>query len=392
MFVFIWYALPLWLPFVTALMAWELWGMYVRARFAASKPKILLEVRLPQEINKSPLAMEIVLTALYVTSRESTFIDRNFKGQSRPEFSLELVSIGGKIHFYIRTEKDFKQIIESQIYSQYQNIEIQEVPDYTQGIVYQPGVNQMFGCEFVKVAPDPLPIKTYIDYGLDKDPKEEYKIDPMTPTLEFLGAIKKEEQVWIQIILRAHKSEYRVKKDGKTVKVDWKYVADEQKRKFLESLKDKKNPDSPARRATKGENEIIESIERNVAKTPFDVGIRTIYFAQPQAAFTGITRSGLLGTVRQYNSARLNGFKPENTTSFDYPWQDFRESRLNGKKRTILKAYKERNYFGMSKRRTIVMNTEELATMYHFPGGVATTPNFTRIMSKKGEAPSNLPT
>ena len=37
------------------------------------------------------------------------------------------------------------------------------------------------------------------------------------------------------------------------------------------------------------------------------------------------------------------------------------------------------------------MNGEELATLYHLPGAVATTPTLTRIPSKKSEAPANLP-
>jgi hypothetical protein len=39
-----------------------------------------------------------------------------------------------------------------------------------------------------------------------------------------------------------------------------------------------------------------------------------------------------------------------------------------------------------------VMTTEELATIYHFPGKVATTPTLGRIPSKRAEAPANLPT
>jgi hypothetical protein len=42
-------------------------------------------------------------------------------------------------------------------------------------------------------------------------------------------------------------------------------------------------------------------------------------------------------------------------------------------------------------RTPFVLNTEELATIYHFPGRVAETPTFGRIEAKKGEPPSNLP-
>jgi len=38
-----------------------------------------------------------------------------------------------------------------------------------------------------------------------------------------------------------------------------------------------------------------------------------------------------------------------------------------------------------------IMNTEELATIYHFPGEVSKTPSLSRISAKKAEPPTNLP-
>ena len=37
------------------------------------------------------------------------------------------------------------------------------------------------------------------------------------------------------------------------------------------------------------------------------------------------------------------------------------------------------------------MNIEELATIYHFPGDIASTPTLSRVEAKKGEPPANLP-
>ena len=39
--------------------------------------------------------------------------------------------------------------------------------------------------------------------------KEEYKIDPMTPILEFLGNLGSNQQVWVQYIIRAHTPEQK---------------------------------------------------------------------------------------------------------------------------------------------------------------------------------------
>ena len=55
-------------------------------------------------------------------------------------------------------------------------------------------------------------------------------------------------------------------------------------------------------------------------------------------------------------------------------------------------AYVNRSaFYKPYKEKTIVLNTEELCTIYHFPGGVVRTPSLARIESKKGEPPIGLP-
>ena len=74
-------------------------------------------------------------------------------------------------------------------------------------------------------------------------------------------------------------------------------------------------------------------------------------------------------------------------------WQQELEKVRDEERQEMLDAYKRRAYFYRPYKRKVVMvlNTEELATMYHLPGGVAATPTFTRIESKKAQAPTNLP-
>jgi hypothetical protein len=387
--------IPVLLFIAASIIFWDAWKDYAQAKFADKNPKILLEVKLPQQILKTPLAMELFLTSLYITSRESTWIDRNIKGQSRPTFALELVSLGGEIHFFIWTEQGFKDIVESQIYAQYPDVEVSEIVDYTKAITFIPGQNDLFGVEFVKNNASPIPIKTYIDYGLDKQQEEENKIDPITPLLEFLGSLRPGEQVWIQIVMRAHKKEKTVsvkdKKTGKVTrkKVDWADEAQKEKQKILDSLASDK--EKFPRIATKGEADKLAAIDRSISKLPFDTGIRAIYFGETPTALRGVGRGGLMGSIRQFNSNTMNSFGPNNTTSYDYPWQDFRGMRVNKDKKKMLDLYKQRAFFSLWKRKTFVMNTEEIATIYHFPGLVATTPNLPRIMSKRSNPPSNLP-
>jgi hypothetical protein len=193
----------------------------------------------------------------------------------------------------------------------------------------------------------------------------------------------------LQFIVRAHKKEKTITdKDGKRKKVDWTHFAEKAKNDILKRTKiDDK---TPPRRLTKGEENIITAIERNVSKLAFDTGIRVVYFAKKDA-YKQIVASGLNGVLKQYNSFNLNSFKPNNPTSFDYPWQDWRDIRLNKKRYKMLNSYKKRSFFSSAGKKFFTMSTEELATMFHFPGSVASTPTFSRIMSKKSEPPANLP-
>ena len=204
------------LPFLLVFLLWQTYLIYIRSRYIKNEKRILLEIKIPKEIIKSPRAMELLLEIFYQTY-EGELIDRYIKGSVRGYFSLELVSIGGKIHFYFNIPKFFHNLVESRIYSQYPEVEIITCDhDYTENVTYgQPGSPwDIYGQEFKLDKSEVYPIRTYIDYELDKDPKEEFKIDPMTPMLEFLSSIKPTEQVWVQILIMAGKK--RFDRDPKT--------------------------------------------------------------------------------------------------------------------------------------------------------------------------------
>jgi hypothetical protein len=98
--------------------------------------------------------------------------------------------------------------------------------------------------------------------------------------------------------------------------------------------------------------------------------------------------------MRQFNSPSLNSFQISynHSTVFDYPWEDFMDIRLDRKKHHILHGYQERAAFYYPHRsHYFTINTEGLATIYHFPGSTAKAPSLARVTAKKSEAPSNLP-
>src|SRR3989344_7541840 len=176
---YIYISSPVWLPIFLGAALFKAWVSYRREVYWQSMGQIMLEIKLPREIFKSPAAMEVILGALHQTADESGWYFQYWKGQTRSWFSLEIASIEGKIHFYIWARKKYKTSIENHIYSQYPGAEVYEVEDYTKPFYYDSNLHNLWACEWKLTQPDPFPIKTYVDYGLEKDPKEEFKVDPM---------------------------------------------------------------------------------------------------------------------------------------------------------------------------------------------------------------------
>lgn len=382
---------PYWGPIFLGYLFLHQWKHYVQHRFMANMKWVMLEVKLPKETFKSPLAMEIVLTALYQAG-VGTWYDQWWKGKVKDWFSLEMVSIEGNIKFFIRTPAAYKNLIEAQLYGQYPDVEIYEVPDYALYVDYSPyhGEWSMLGAEYGLSKADPYPIKTYVDYGLDKDPKEEFKIDPLTAVIEYLGSMGKGEQFWIQILVQAAGKRYK-KEDGSMG--DWK----DEGRDVINKLAGRDKKDDPdakfqVMKLTKGEQEVISAIERSLGKYGFDCGIRAMYFAQKDK-FQVSNIKALGALLRPFTSSSLNGFAMQgNAIGFDFPWQDYKDIRMNKIRKEFFDAYKQRMWFHQPRKlKPFVLTSEELATIYHFPGGVAQTPTFGRITSRKSEAPVNLP-
>lgn len=395
---------PIWSPALFGAIAFEQWIRYKQRQWIREQGSVLIEIKIPGDIVKSPALMEVVLQTFNQTGVGS-LTDVYLKGRVRPWFSLELVSDGGEVHFYVWMHKKWKKLVETAFYAQFPTIEIYEVPDYALGFAYDSS-KYKFGkfAHLVFTKPDAYPIKTYIDYGLNKDPKEEYKNDPLTHVLEFLGSLKPGEHAWVQILLRGHTKE-SFKYLRFVTKPDWKKAANEEIKKIVSKeakLKGEEEKSVDPKFLTEQQKEVINAIERSMEKTAFDSMIRVAYFAETEV-FDANNISGILGVLKQFSSQTLNGFRPS-SVDFDYPWQDIDFSNLRtffNKKQRIeqefLEAYKRREIFDgkykdYNDNKPYILTTEEIATLFHFPSvTVAATPSLNRIPSKKADAPANLP-
>jgi hypothetical protein len=333
-------------------------------------------------------------------------------GGTRPFFSLEIASFEGRVHFFIWTRASFRRLIESQIYAQYPDVQISEAVDYTRTITANDEDYIVWGCDFKETAQSPLPIKTYVEYGLDKVQEEPEQVDPLANLVEFMASVGKGEYVWLQYVIRAHRGERygatpagnnsnRLNKKGKPY--TWRDEAEE----LIESIrketrgayKDESGIEKFAfPNPTKGESEKMAAIDRNVSKLAFDVGIRGIYISRKES-FNGAMIGHLINLYKPFTSLGWNGLGSTNWMKKfdDYPWERA-EKRKAHYRREMVEAYRRRQYFydpffegGWPSNKSPIMSTEELATVFHIPSSSVSTPGLERSTSATSDAPANLP-
>lgn len=390
---------PLWLPLLLVGGAWTLWVILKRSEFIAAQKTVLLEIKPPRTIVKTPLAMETILSGIHMGPGEATWYKRYIQGSVRPWWSLEIASLEGQVHFYIWTRSNFRRLIETQVYAQYPGAQVVEAPDYTRLISATPEEWAVWGCDFVHTAEDPLPIKTYVEYGLDKVQKEPEQTDPLANLVEFMGSLGKGEYVWLQLAVRMHKGEKYDKLNEKGKPYTWKDQAEEMIKKIRDATRDVYKDKETGEEhlgfpnATKGQMEKIAAIERNISKLAFDVGARGVYIAKPEK-FDPIIISGLTAVFKQFSSEGWNGIRPDGwmTRFDDYPWEFGVDKLKNLYRKLVVEGYRRRQFFYEPfEANTMVMSTEELATIYHIPSRAVETPSLGRIQSATAEAPVNLP-
>lgn len=402
-FEFLLFFTPIWAPIVLFPSTWQSYLDFVRTEFFSQQRWVLLELRMPRDTSKTPFAMETFISNLHVGSGETNWYKKYVGGSVRPWWSFEIVSLGGHVHFYIWCRDGYRNMTEAYLYAQYPEVEIIETEDYSRLVDPTSHDWEMWGTEFEKARESPIPIKTYIDYEMEKGDKPEETVDPLAQIVEYFGTLGPEEQFWVQFIIRMTKTERYPKKNGKPQ--TWRDEATDLINKLREKTlnistyvdpvtgEEKTNAGFP--NPTEGQKAAIKAIELNVAKQGFDVGIRTIYMA-PKDKYQGINVPIMLQLFKPFNSETNNAFRVKNAFDAifgDYPWEDRKGTHKHHLQHQLIQFYRQRQYFYPPYQgQWSIMSTEELATVFHVPSSAVTSPNLPRTQSARAAAPANLPT
>ena len=379
----------------------------VGTAFYLNRGRSTLRIRLPQEVFKSPEAMEFVISQIHNTANPDNLMQTYIYGKRPQPFSFELASIGGEVRFYVNVPtKQSRDAFEANLYSQYPGVEIVEEPvDYAAEIPldYEKADYEVFSVHMGKKKDGDLPIKTYIEYGMDKLPKEELKVDPMTPMLEVLASIKPYERVFVQIIAISWRPDSFL--NGQLRIGEGPSWTESAKKKINEIMnrdpktrlplgsKREDEEDTINVALTTGERDTVATIERNINKYAYNTAIRWLYITK-KGKFNGDFMNPMIRSFSQYDMTTRNGIGVRWRTDFDY--KDLipggKRKALKDLKTQELKEYRRRVYYPKSSGDDYkIFTAEELATMFHLPGTVAMTPTLDRVPSARGEAPLNLP-
>ena len=411
-------------------LAWIMWVHYIQQDFISGIDFVLLEIVPPRDVLRSPKAMELFISnALYHWSMKGGK-EEYWQGAVWFWFSLEIASIDGQVHFYVRTPTRIRGLIETQMYAQYPQAQVKAVEDYTLDVdeISPKSAWDGWGCEFKLIKPEAYPIKTYVDYELDKNPKEELKVDPISPVIELFGSLKKGEQMWMQIVITPSKQKYKTK--GTWFKYhDWVAESKAQIKKLLKDFTAIKGKGTKIGTDARIEIRVpiyldntVKAMNSKTTKLGFDTGVRVMYVAKKEV-FDMSSRRNLRLVFRQYAKPDCNEFYRHNSAQADFYSGYFPASAktVMMMANRMLHEYRERAFFHLPLRhhifsqnnwrwpipeiigldgwikayphhKTFVLNTEELATIWHFPGQILKVPTLERIESKEASPPTNLPT
>lgn len=426
-----------WVIFVIVLM-WVIYQDvfldYRSGQFMGKWKHILMAIDLPKNNEQTPKAVENIFAALAGAYTSPNLLDKYWTGKVTESFSFEIVSIEGHTRFLVRTPSHFRDFIESVMYSQYPEAEINEVSDYTEydsdeldatgkpipfrNLKFPSKMYNLWGAEFVLVKPYPYPIRTYIEF---EHQATQTFIDPMASLLEVMSKIGNGEQLWLQFVIQPQPPGWgeEAKKvvsqiQGKDYKAPEKFDAtqlisgpanavgefgsgllSEAFGVGLGGATEKKKEEDQWKmfKISPGERDVLIKVERKLSKQAFKVKFRMIYLGKKEVFAKGRGVTGVTGSLQQFNTADSNAFKPGgySKTAADYFFVD---RRIATKQNRILRWFSNRSaWYGETNAssKLTLLNPEELATLWHFPVMTVKASQLEMIGSKKSAPPTRLP-
>ena len=367
----------------------------------AAFQKVIFSVGLPKETTLQDARQQVTKEQIWdaISQAEEFFASigglaaqsgwQNWLFGRTDHLSFEMVAKDGKISFYLAVPRCLQRYIEQQIHAQYPHAQIDVVDDYN---IFKPsgmvsGAYLQFSRQLI------FPIKTF--RKMDSDP-----LDAIINSLSKLG---QDDGAVIQIIARSAKKTWRnsaakvvqkmqsgqslntaIKNAGATSALGkvsqsiFSGVKDMASAGLTGKTVDQKKLEqqnkgiSIPRKLSAMEEETAKVIEEKASKAGLDVNIRIITSAADKDK-ADLYLHNIVNAFSQYSIYEYgNKFTRVLPRSIDALVNDFIYRNFNPKKR-------------------IILNTEEMASIYHFPLPTCETPNINWLRSRKAAPPVEMP-
>jgi hypothetical protein len=264
-----------------------------------------------------------------------------------------------EISFYLAAPKKYETFIEKQIYGFYPKAIVQKTEDYN---IFSPTGFASGG--FLKLEKhNVLPIKTY----------KELEVDPLENISTALSKIAETgEGGVIQIVLKSASKNWNkfglsvIKKMNKG-----QSLKDALKGKPMP--KPKKDEPQIQPQITPDMQETIKYLQSKTSKTGLDVNIRILFASTTQERAEELL-SHMGGSFQQFSSPNLNSLKIE---------------KLKGNK--LKKLCFNFSFRLFNKKHKIVLNSEEVASIFHFPLTQLGSPRLKWLKAKESIPPADIP-
>jgi len=309
-----------------------------RDREEASIDSVLLQVALPRNNELKVDVMDQLFSSLYSMKKGGW----KQKFAIQPVISFEIVAKQEDIKFYVWCPKRLKDLVEKTVNGAYSDAEILEVDEYN----IFPEKGRVAYKSFQLGKANFYPIKTFKDLPTD----------PMSSITSALAKMGPGEAAAIQVLISPAESDWQ-KEGGKFISDTKKQESDPEKAKYS----------TPAK--------TLEAVENKIAKPGFETSIRIVAVSDSDdAAKSHVTN---LGTAFSQFAGDLNSLKSRKINRKGAFMEDF--------------LYRYQPMFNVFGNHVSILNSEELATIFHFPNKQITTPHIFWLNSKTAPAPAQIP-
>ncbi len=339
-----------------------MWRVKFKSRERSLKDKVFLKIQLAEDNEIEPAAAEQMYSSMYGIKRSSRSFFGGFK--EAEHISFEIVATHDSIDFYAVCHKSLASLVEKQINAAYPDAEVSHVEPWN--IWKKDGYVDFTSLVLKK--DNYLPINTY----------EDMKVDSMAILTAAMSKLHPDEGLAFQMIIRPAEDSWQ--KNGKT------HIKSHME-KHNQTDKEGK-PTGP--KMSRIDEDYIEKIGNKISKIGFETVIRLVSVSGDEAS-SKANLSNLERAFGQFNSPNFNHFK-DSTNRFE---KYFVLSFLARMFPAVEKIELPFEIKGIVKKEIMktwsILNTEELATLWHLPGENVRTPRINWLRSKGSAAPIELP-